>query len=177
MARAIFDSKIPIISAVGHEVDYSISDFVADGRSATPTQAAVLAVPDINEIRFLVEDYTRKLELLSSGAIEMYKERVQNLAKSYALQVVQQKLTNARNRVQSLQDKVQFRTQHVIRNQKERLTEFSHHLDRMNPNEPLEKGFARVWQADKWIRSANSLEEDTEFSIEWKDGRKHVNEA
>jgi len=61
VARAVFHCEVPLISAVGHEVDFSISDFVADARAATPTQAAIVAAPDINEIRYMVEDYTKKL--------------------------------------------------------------------------------------------------------------------
>ncbi|MEX0930013.1 MAG: exodeoxyribonuclease VII large subunit, partial [Balneolales bacterium] len=56
VARAVFNSNVPVISAVGHETDFSISDFMADARAATPTQAASMAVPDIGELRFQVED-------------------------------------------------------------------------------------------------------------------------
>lgn len=174
VARAVFDCEVPVISAVGHEVDFSISDFVADGRAATPTQAAVMVVPDINEIRFLVEDLSRKLEVHTSGAIELYKDRVQNLAKSHALQVVQQKLMNARNKVQSLQEKMNYRTQTLLRNQKETLTSLNHILEKQNPNEPLEKGFTRIWQNEKWIRSMKSFDQQSTFSIEWKDGENQV---
>src|SRR5699024_2476729 len=56
VARALFACKVPTISAVGHEVDFSISDFVADVRAATPTQAAILSTPDINEVRMRADD-------------------------------------------------------------------------------------------------------------------------
>lgn len=171
VARAVFASEVPVISAVGHEVDFSISDFVADGRAATPTQAAVMAVPDINEIRFLVEDYSRKLEMHTSGAIELYKDKVSNLAKSYALQVVKQKIESAHSKVNRLQEHLAHRSSNLIRNHNYRLTELNHILDLKNPNEPLEKGFTRVWQGEKWIRSANQLEKDSAFDIEWKDNR------
>lgn len=174
VARAVFDSEVPIISAVGHEVDFSISDFVADGRAATPTQAAVMAVPDINEIRFMVEDYSRKLEMHTSGAIEFYKDRVQNLAKSHALQVVQQKLMNASNNVRNLREKIHYRTQNLLHNHRNNLTALHHILQKNNLNEPLEKGFARVWQDEKWIQSLKALNEDSAFTIEWKDGKKLI---
>ena len=171
VARAVFDSDVPIISAVGHEVDYSISDFVADGRAATPTQAAVMAVPDINEIRFLVEDYTRKLEVHTSGAIELYKDKVSNLAKSYALQVVRQKIESAHSKVNRLRQTLGHRSSTMIRNQKDRLTELQHILEMKNPNEPLDKGFARIWQDEKWIRSSEDLAQESSFDIEWKKDR------
>jgi len=171
VARAVFASEVPIISAVGHEVDFSISDFVADGRAATPTQAAVMAVPDINEIRFLVEDHTRKLEMHSIGAIELNKERVSNLAKSYALQVVKQKIESAGANIHSLRQNLTHNVSSKIRNRKDKLTQLHHNLDKSNPNEPLEKGFARVWQGEKWLRSASSFEKVSGFDIEWKDKR------
>ncbi|MDR9418213.1 exodeoxyribonuclease VII large subunit [Gracilimonas sp.] len=169
VARAVFASEVPIISAVGHEVDFSISDFVADGRAATPTQAAVMAVPDINEIRFLVEDYTRKLETHTTGAIDLYKDRVQNLAKSHALQVVKQKIQSAESKIGALHQSLNHQVQNLLRNRKEQLTGLHHLLDKNNPNEPLEKGFTRVWQDGKWIRTSHSFSESSAFELEWKD--------
>ncbi|MEX0723777.1 MAG: exodeoxyribonuclease VII large subunit [Gracilimonas sp.] len=172
VARAVFASEVPIISAVGHEVDFSISDFVADARAATPTQAAVVAVPDINEIRFLVEDYSKKLEINTSGAIQLYKDKVANMAKSHALLAVKQKMESARTKIQSLRQMLDHRSESVIRSHKERLLELHHILDMENPNEPLEKGFVRVWQHDKWIRKSGEFTDTDAFSLEWKDGKK-----
>ncbi len=172
VARAVFACKVPLISAVGHEVDFSISDFVADARAATPTHAAVVGTPDINEIRFQVEDYTRKLETHTSGAIELYKDRVSNLAKSHALQVVTQKMKSARNNIHNLKGTLNHRADTLIRNHKEKLTSLKHSLDKKNPNEPLEKGFVRVWQDNRWIRTADTFANDSTFVLEWKDGEK-----
>ena len=127
VARAVFHCEIPIISAVGHEVDFSISDFVADSRAATPTQAAVMAVPDINEI--------------------------------------------AANRIASMKEQLEYKTTGLLRNRRDFLLAFQHRLDKQNPNEPLEKGFARVWQNEKWIRSSKDLKKKDSFEIEWKDDR------
>ncbi|MEX0719627.1 MAG: exodeoxyribonuclease VII large subunit [Balneolaceae bacterium] len=174
VARAVFASEIPIISAVGHEVDFSISDFVADGRAATPTQAAVLAVPDINEIRFLVEDYSRKLEVNTTGAISLYKDKVENIAKSYALMAVKQKMEAARSRVLTLHEKIDHRTESLLRNRKEKFTSLLHSLDIQNPNEPLEKGFVRVWQNEKWIRKPETFNKKSAFELEWKDRKLNI---
>lgn len=174
VARAVFKSEVPVISAVGHEVDFSISDFVADARAATPTQAAVLAVPDINEIRFLVEDKTKKLEMHTVGAIQLYKDRVSNLAKSHALQVVKQKMESARVTIQSLRENLAHKTDIRLRTQRQMLTDLNHALDKQNPNEPLEKGFVRVWQNEKWIRRSGAFSEDGSFELQWSDGSKKI---
>jgi exodeoxyribonuclease VII large subunit len=175
VARAVFHCEIPIISGVGHEVDFSISDFVADARAATPTHAAVMAVPDINEVNMKIEDLSRRLQLNTKGALQFYKDKVTNLAKSYALLAVQQKMENARNKISSFEERLKNRTSSSIRNQKDLLVTLGHRLDKMNPNEPLDKGFARVWQGDKWIRSAKTLQPKEGFEIEWKDGKKTIN--
>jgi exodeoxyribonuclease VII large subunit len=171
VARAVYHCKVPVISAVGHEVDFSISDFVADARAATPTQAAVLAVPDINEIRLMVEDYAKKLEVNTTGAIELYKDKVENMAKSHALLAVKQKMESARSRILTLNEKLEHRTESLVRNRKEHLTKLFHSLDKQNPNEPLEKGFARVWQNGKWIRESKTFNKASRFDLEWKDAK------
>lgn len=171
VARAVFHCEIPIISAVGHEIDFSISDFVADSRAATPTHAAVLAVPDVNEINMKVEDLYRRLQLNTSGAVQFYKDRVKNLAGAYALLAVQQKMETAGTKITNLKEQLAHRTSSSIRNKKDILLDFQHRMDIQNPNAPLEKGFARVWQDGKWIRESKELLQKESFEIEWKDDR------
>jgi len=174
VARAVFDSRVPVISAVGHEVDFSISDFVADARAATPTQAALVAVPDINEIRFLVEDKSKKLEMHTVGAIQLYKDQVSNLAKSHALQVVKQKMDSAHITIQNLREKLSYKTKAQLSNRQQVLSTLSHALEKQDPNEPLQKGFVRVWQNEKWIRKSGSFSENESFELQWADGAKKL---
>lgn len=171
VARAVFDCKLPIISAVGHEVDFSISDFVADLRAATPTQAAVLATPDINEVRMLVEDLHRRVELNTVGAIQYYKDRVEHLSKSYALLAVQQKMKLASTEVSHLKSRLAQSVEKFFTTRNHQLQSLSQTLENKNPNIPLEKGFVRVWQEDKWVRSSKGLKKGTELELEWLDGK------
>ena len=168
VARAVFHCEIPLVSAVGHEVDFSISDFVADARAATPTQAAVMTVPDINEVFMKVEDLSRRIQQNTIGAIQVHRDKVNTLAKSYALLAVQQKIGNARMKISSLRDKSENIVQHSLRDKKDHLVSLSHILDKMNPNEPLEKGFTRIWQDGKWIRNKTQFDGDSTFDIEWE---------
>ncbi|RNC79495.1 MAG: exodeoxyribonuclease VII large subunit [Balneola sp.] len=170
VARAVFNCKVPIISGVGHEVDFSISDFVADVRAATPTQAAVLATPDINETRFYVEDLFRKLELNTKGAVEYYKERVLNLARSHALLAVQQKMNTAQSSISNFKGRLDLLSASILQKKRSTWSELAHRLDKQDPNEPLKKGYSRIWQGGKWIKTKNKFEEGTEFEIQWLDG-------
>ncbi|PWN05070.1 exodeoxyribonuclease VII large subunit [Rhodohalobacter mucosus] len=216
VARAIYNSPIPVISAVGHEVDYSISDFVADARAATPTQAAVIAAPDIDELRYQIEDYTEFLGTYMDQKFSRYREYISTLAKSHALLVVQEKLRYHRNRTDSLAEKLSRSIERKMNAEKNRLGMFqaalsqntperdirtaldqverqeerlrSHidrllvrkrtalremhsHLNGLNPNAPLERGFARVHQNGVWIRSSNNFSPQKPTEIEWGDGK------
>jgi len=175
VARAIFGCPIPVISAVGHEVDFSISDFVADARAATPTQAAMIAAPDINDLRMQIDDYTAGIESFLKTKIDKYKEYVYRLGHSHALLKVRDRLVNLRNRVTSLQEKMQHRQQSVFMTRRSTLNELTYRLEKHNPNEPLERGFARVWQNDTWIRSRASLNQEQGVQIEWSDGKADLN--
>lgn len=175
VARAVFNCQIPVISGVGHEVDFSITDFVADIRAATPTQAAVLATPDINEVRMYVEDLYRRLELNTHGALQYYKEKVETITKSHALQAVQQKIATARNTKQNLNQRLINQSTLSRRNYKDTLLDLAHRLDKQNPNGPLQKGFVRVWQNGSWIREADSFSKNIPTELQWQDDRIKIN--
>lgn len=171
VARAIFECTIPVISAVGHEVDFSISDFVADSRAATPTQAAMIAVPDINDLRMQIDDYTTGIESFLKTKIDKYKEYVYRLGHSHALLKVRDKLVNQKNRVSSLHEKMQHRQQSLLMSRRSSLNDLIYRLEKNNPNEPLERGFTRIWQDEKWIRSKTSFDKKKKADLEWIDGK------
>lgn len=169
VARAVYDCEIPVISGVGHETDFSISDFVADARAATPTQAASMAVPDINELRFYIDDLEQKIKRLIYDSIRHKKEQVQQLIKAHGLLVVNQKVYHQKDYVNSLQYKLQTRMQSLLHHYKEKYQTLSYLLEKYNPNEPLEKGYVRVIQNDQWIRDSKNFKKESDFKIQWKD--------
>ncbi|PAU93421.1 exodeoxyribonuclease VII large subunit [Aliifodinibius salipaludis] len=171
VARALFNCSIPTVSAVGHEVDFSISDFVADARAATPTQAAILATPDINEVRMFADDLSTRLHDIIQERTTEQKERIQQLVQSHALQVVQQKVANNHEKVTNLVDRIHHRREVHFMKKHDKLKELRHRLELKNPNSALEQGYSRIWQNEEWIRSVDEFDADKETTIEWKDGK------
>ena len=113
VARAIYASRIPVISAVGHEIDFTIADFVADLRAPTPTGAAEMAVPNLIDLKTLINQYTIRLNENIKGIINYNRKRIETLRESYVLknplalyEVKEQKLDSyidrLNNRVASL---------------------------------------------------------------------------
>ncbi len=133
VARAIFNCSIPVVSAVGHEVDFSISDFVADARAATPTQAAIITTPDINELRFQVDDHTKTLESLVDQKLKYYRDYVEKLAHSHALLVVQEKLTIHKNRIESYSDKIKNHFRQLVYEKKSVLQRLAGEIRQHSP--------------------------------------------
>lgn len=171
VARALFNCKIPTVSAVGHEVDFSISDFVADARAATPTQAAILATPDINEVRMFADDLTTRLHDIIQERTTEQKERIQQLVQSHALQVVQQKVENNHEKVSNLVDRIRHRREVHFMKKHDKLKELHHRLELKNPSSALEQGYSRIWQSEEWIRTVDEFDADKEATIEWKNGK------
>lgn len=175
VARALYNCKTPTISAVGHEVDFSISDFVADARAATPTQAAILASPDINEIRLFADDLDSRMHDSMENRISNQKERVQRLVQSHALMAVKQKVANSHDRLQNLRDRLSHHREVLFMQKREKLNDLRHRLELQNPNKALEHGYSRIWQNGNWVRNLESFDSDEPLRVEWADGDQTVN--
>lgn len=149
LARAVYNCPIPIISAVGHEIDFTISDFVADKRAETPTAAAEMAVPDIGEIKLNIEKYRQDL---FSGL-------------------------NAKIRTDSLM--MESCMQDIKNNMARRLADYSHQIETMrllleenNPESVLKKGYSMVTDmSGKAISSVKEIKMNEKYVLSMKDGR------
>lgn len=171
VARALFDCKVPTISAVGHEVDFSISDFVADVRASTPTQAAILAAPDANEIRLFTDGLSNRLDDAIDDCFGRHKDFIQQLVQSHALLAVKQKVAARHDRIRTLGKSLHHHHLiHFMKN-REQLNKLHHRLELKNPTKPLEQGFVRVEQNGKWIRKAKMFDKKEAFDMVWGDGK------
>lgn len=174
VARAIFNARTPIISAVGHETDVSISDFVADARAATPTQAAVMATPDKNDLLMWLEEKSKVL----FERVRRHLRRLENdfvqVKLSYGLREFPVLLQKKGEKVEHLQQRMFEKTRALIQRREHQALQWTHRLEKGSPNAPLEKGFVRVMQGEKWQRSANDLENGAEVELLWHDGKRRA---
>jgi len=176
VARAIYSCPIPVISGIGHEIDFSISDFVADHRAATPTQAAVIATPNRYDVLTGLDEYAERFHRCLEQRLTQTKQRVDYLAKSYALQKVQERLHISTIKIQNNRQSIEYYLSQRIQQNRTNFTNLMHRLERLNPNEALEKGYTRVWQDGQWIRHLEALKPEYVVEIEFKQGRKRFHQ-
>lgn len=171
VARAIYDSKIPIISAVGHDVDFTISDFVADLRAATPTGAAEMAVPNIIDLKNIIKQYKIRSYQNINNYLISYINKLKSLKESYILknplalyEVKEQKLSGyidrLNNHMNNLLDKYQFNYQILLNK-----------ITLLNPLNILEKGYSVISKDNKIIKSVKKLTKDDEITIKLYEGK------
>lgn len=106
VARAIAACSVPVVSAVGHETDFSISDFVADVRAATPTQAAVLVSPDITDVRLLLDDYARRCDRSVRAMVSGGRDTIRRMLKTHALMAIRERMSFSQERVRVLEQRM-----------------------------------------------------------------------
>ena len=170
VARAVFNSKIPVISAVGHETDYTICDFVADLRAPTPSAAAEIAVPDITE---LTADLLKiKQQMIISVKNKFNEERTRLLAieKSGALKDPLSKLNENKRNLLYLSEKINDLTQAYIDRQKLHFSSLAGKLDTLSPLGVIARGYAIVSKGEDVLTKAKDFNIGDTVTIKLSDG-------
>ena len=172
VARAIFASKIPVIYAVGHETDFTIADFVADARAATPTAAAEMAVPDQRAIRNILQTSHARLVSRLKQKLEQEKRYLAKLAASRVLTCPLERVDQAKQTLDTLMLQLETQMTYHLQAQKARLDTLAGKLAALNPEAVLQRGYAICYDEDgKVIRSASRLQCDRQINIQLHDGR------
>ena len=123
VARAIYDCRIPVISAVGHEIDFTISDFVADARAPTPTGAAVMAVPDVNEVKFKISQLKERLNKNVNDKISQNRTRLEHLREKQIFKNPESIYEIKQMHLDNLINKMDYSSKNIINQNKRRLRE------------------------------------------------------
>ena len=171
LAKAIFNSKIPIISAVGHEIDFTISDFVADVRAATPSQGAEIAVPLSLDIESKIYDISRILDIKMEDKIKMCKSNLAGAERILNIHSPIAKISNSYLELDKLKDRLNFVIKTKIRREKDQIENFNNLLSAHNPIKVISKGYAIIEDNEKnLITSKEQLKETINLKICLKDG-------
>ena len=174
VAHAIYNSEIPIISAVGHETDFSISDFVADLRAPTPSAAAELAVPDVYELKQKINTYQNRLRLSLIKKVEIMKLRYEKCMSS---RVFKEPLRNVNDSYLKIDSYVK-RLENIIsvKQQEERTkyVELVAKLDALSPLKTLTRGFSITEKDNKIVKSAKDLKTGDKIAVRFVDGERQA---
>ena len=171
VARAIFASKTPIISAVGHETDFTIADFVADLRAPTPSAAAELAVFDYNNFLSELDSYEYTLQRLIDNKIFQYKNYVENYKLKIENLSPKNRLLIQKNKVTSCTDKINYLMNCKLSDYNEQFSLFAKRLEGLSPLKRFSQGYAFAKDKNgKALISINQVEIDDLININVTDG-------
>lgn len=174
VVRAIAASKIPIISAVGHETDFSLADFAADVRAATPSQAAELAVPDRDELKRYVVRMQRQLAQMARRELNERRLRLQACQKNKLLQRPELLLADRRQRLDNLISKLRQCLDENITVKKHQLSLALEKLSVLNPAKTLQRGFALVEHGGKIVTRVQEVKKGDKLQLTFSDGKVSV---
>ncbi|NLJ65488.1 MAG: exodeoxyribonuclease VII large subunit [Christensenellaceae bacterium] len=174
LVRAIADCSVPVISAVGHDTDFTLCDFVADVRAATPSQAAEFAVPDKLSLKSGIMEQQRRLFNAAQYLIQRKDSNVQQLKARLIRQSPEHKLTNLKNVINADLLRLNMSVQKHMLECKAQLDSASKHLNAVSPMETLKRGYTIVRKGDKLVRSYKDAQ--GEMSITFYDGIVKVKE-
>ncbi len=153
VARAIFNSHIPIVSAVGHQIDYTIADFVADIRAATPTAAAELVVPDKSEIIQQLDAYKRRVQSILSSTMNYYREKVAQVSPKVLNRLITQYLEKKKLQLDDYVKRLNQNLENQLSASKNKLILLNEKLKTLNPLSILERGYSVTYKSDGDVKS------------------------
>ena len=174
VARAIYNSEIPIISAVGHETDFTIADFVSDLRAPTPSAAAELANPDIYEIKNKINTLNERARLSLKKKLELMKMKYNNLINS---KVLSDPIQNMQNNYLRLDGFIKQMENAINLKQKDAEKTFNGlvlKLDALSPLKTMTRGFSIIEKDGQIVKSSKDLNVDDEIIIKFIDGSRNA---
>ena len=171
VAHAIFASRIPVISAVGHEPDVTISDYVADVRAATPSNAAEIVVPDQDALRQTLDSYAGAMATALQQKLKQARQRYQLLAASPALQSPVNHIAQRRQMLELLKNRMIAGQNRSVSSRRQRFVGLVSKMDAMSPLKVLSRGYSMTQNTDgKLLTSVNQAAVGSKISVMLTDG-------
>lgn len=165
-ARAIAASEIPVISAVGHETDFTIADFVADMRAPTPSAAAELAVPEFADLKYAIQDAGRRLAAGPKHKAEMLRTRLTALKESRVFKHPESMLSDKRETLDRMTDDLQYAAKNILQAARHGNEICRTKLSSMNPMAVLDRGYGIIKNTDgKVVTNEAQLKSGEEFEV------------
>ena len=174
VANAIYNSEIPIISAVGHETDFSISDFVADLRAPTPSAAAELAVPDVYELKQKINTYQNRLRILLIKKVEIMKLRYEKCMSSRVFKEPLRNINDNYLKIDAYVKRIENAMRIKQKEEKTKYVELVSKLDTLSPLKTLTRGFSITEKDNKIVNSSKDLNTGDKVDIRFVDGKRQA---
>ena len=172
VADAIFNCRIPTISAVGHETDWTIADFVADMRAPTPSAAAELAVFDYRLVQDKLYEYNRRMQNSLCNKLELSRQKLNSYKLKLDYLSPEHRLNENRRRLMEYEEKLKLRIDMIIKEKKHMLELYAGRLEACSPVKKLGQGYAYVEDYNgKSLRSVEGVEANQDITIYLLDGK------
>ena len=172
VARAIFECTIPIISAVGHETDTLISDYVADLRAPTPSAAAELAVYELSSVQIMCEEYKRRMYQQISQRIDFSRRQTEQMAFRLKVAHPRQKLNEQRQYLADLDSRMRIRMNSALEESRHKLAIYIEKMKGLSPLQKLNQGYAYVTdKSGRTVRSIKDTKQGEVLDVYVTDGR------
>ena len=172
VARAIFECTIPIISAVGHETDTLISDYVADLRAPTPSAAAELAVYELSSVQIMCEEYKRRMYQQISQHIDFSRRQTEQMAFRLKVAHPRQKLNEQRQYLADLDSRMRIRMNSALEESRHKLAIYIEKMKGLSPLQKLNQGYAYVTdKSGRTVRSIKDTKQGEVLDVYVTDGR------
>ncbi len=173
VARAIYNSEIPIISGIGHEIDFTIADFVADLRASTPTGAAQIAVKDKNEILLNINSFEERIRNGLNQKIEIIKERVLVLERSYGIRRIKDLIYQKQEYLDEVEGDFEQCFARILQRNRERLDFLETRIVGISPRMTLKRGYNICYKLPdkKIVKSSEFLVKRDKVELEFYKGK------
>ena len=174
VARAIYESEIPIVSAVGHETDFTIADFVADLRAPTPSAAAELVVSDIFDVKNTLDIYENRLKILLKRKTEVMRLRFEKVMASRAYKDPLKRINDKYLEVDKFAKEIENLGKNKFQKVKSEFSNVIAKLDTLSPLKTLVRGYSITEKDGKVISSSNDLKSGDSLNLRFIDGSKEA---